>query len=56
VILTYEDYVRVRQMLQDAEELKSLLAAKARQAGAPRTSLAEVKRLLCRKSSRPPAR
>lgn len=46
VILTYEDYVRVREMLEDAEDLKSLRAAKARQAGAPRTSLREMKRLL----------
>ena len=51
VILTYEEYTRLREFLDDAEDLKSLRAAKARQAGARRTPLADVKRLLGRKSS-----
>ena len=57
VILTYEDYTRIREMLEDAEDLKSLRASKARQGGAQRTPLAEVKRML-RGKTRPrrPAR
>ena len=51
VVLTYEDYLRVRELLEDAEDLKSLRASKARQAGARRIPLAEMKRLLRRKRS-----
>ena len=51
VVLTYEEYVRLRELLDDAEDQKSLRAAKARQAGAKRMPLAEMKRLLRRRPS-----
>jgi hypothetical protein len=51
VILTYGDFKQLQELAEDAEDLKSLRAAKARQGGAPRTSLAEMKRLLRPKKS-----
>ena len=46
VVLTYGDFKRVQELLEDAEDLKSLRAAKARQNGASRISLAQMKRLV----------
>jgi len=46
VVLTIEDFDRVKEALEDAEDLRLLRDAKRRGANAPRTSLTELKRLL----------
>lgn len=39
----------IRELLEDAEDLRSLRSSKVRQHGAARTSLAEMKRLLAQR-------
>lgn len=46
VVLPYEEFVSMEEELQDYEDLKMLRAAKAEEANAPTTSLAEVRKEL----------
>jgi hypothetical protein len=44
VVLTMEDFAKVTEALEDAEDLRILRAARADNAGKPTHTLAEVKR------------
>ena len=46
VVLPYEEFVALQELLADAEDLRELRAAKAEEATAPAVPLAEVKRRL----------
>ena len=46
VLLPYDVYQAMREQLEDAEDLRLLLAAKKRQANSPGISLQEMKRRL----------
>jgi len=46
VVLTYEEYESVREYLEDAQDVLTLRAAKAKDADAPTIPLAEAKRRL----------
>lgn len=46
VVLTVEEYERVREALEDAEDLRILREARRRNADSPTYTLAEVKRRL----------
>lgn len=45
-VLRYEEFLRVREELEDYDDLKALRAAKAREGEAPTTPLREVRRRL----------
>lgn len=44
VVLTYEEYLAMQEMLEDAEDLLDLRQAKEEDDGTPGTPLAEVKK------------
>jgi PHD/YefM family antitoxin component YafN of YafNO toxin-antitoxin module len=46
VVLTVEDFDRIKEALEDAEDLRILRDAKRRGANSPTTSLAQMKRQL----------
>jgi len=46
VVLPYEEFLLVEEELQDYEDLKALRAAKAKEATAPTTALAQARRKL----------
>jgi hypothetical protein len=46
VILTYEDFLRLQEVLEDAEDLLALREAKEEDAGQPTISMAEMKKRL----------
>jgi PHD/YefM family antitoxin component YafN of YafNO toxin-antitoxin module len=46
VVLTVEDYEKVKEALEDAEDLRILQEVRRRNAGAPTYSLAEVRQRL----------
>ena len=50
VVIPVEDYKGMLERLEDDADFRVIEASKKRQAGAPRMSLAEVKRMLRRKA------
>jgi hypothetical protein len=45
VVLTYEEFLRIQEELEDFEDLKELRAAKAREADAPTVPLSEARKM-----------
>ena len=45
-VLPYEEFLRVREELEDYDDLKALRAAKKREGSAPAKTLSEVRRRL----------
>jgi PHD/YefM family antitoxin component YafN of YafNO toxin-antitoxin module len=46
VVLPYEEFVKIQEALEDADDLRALRTAKRRDSKAPGISLAEVRRRL----------
>ncbi len=46
VILTYEEFLSIKEALEDADDLQCLKAARAEEWDAPKTSLASVRESL----------
>jgi PHD/YefM family antitoxin component YafN of YafNO toxin-antitoxin module len=46
VVLPYEEFLRIQELLADLEDLQDLRSAKAEEQNAPTLSLAETKALL----------
>jgi len=52
VILPYEEFLKVREELEDYEDLRCLRAAKQEEKDSPTIGMAEVKKQIGRRSSR----